>query len=145
MRKENRILTIIDSEGQVIKVPQNAESKEHLRQCNENERRLLQRGVKCLSSIFDGERIVSRFFNGQMANLVFGKAICQGDRQSAFAMLEKLMLSLKKSSDYTNVSECNPGSEGASWLGNRVRCASSWLYRHDILQFILVEGEAGFL
>lgn len=108
VRKENRILTIINSEGQVIKVPQNAESKEHLRQCNENERRLLRRGVKCLSSIFDGERIVSRFFNGQMANLVFGKAICQGDRQSAFAMLEKLMLSLKKSSDYTNVSECNP-------------------------------------
>lgn len=108
VRKENRILTIIDSEGQVIKIPQNAQSKEHLRKCSENEQRISQRGVKCLDSFFDGEKIVSKFYHGQMANAVFSKAICQGDRQGAFAMLDKLKLSLEKSSDYTNMSQCNP-------------------------------------
>ena len=108
VRKENRILTMIDSEGQVIKIPQNAQSKEHLHKCSENERRISQRGVKCLDSFFDGEKIVSKFYHGQMANAVFSKAICQGDRQSAFTMLDKLKLSLEKSSDYTNMPQCNP-------------------------------------
>lgn len=72
-----------------------------------------------------------------MANLVFGKAICQGDRQSAFAMLEKLMLSLKKSSDYTNVSECNPAlKELPGWETESDVLAHGYIDM-TILQFIL--------
>lgn len=108
VRKENRILTIIDSEGQVIKIPQNAQSKEHLRKCNDNEQTISRRGVKCLNAVFDGEKTISKYYNGQMANTVFSNAICQGDLQSAFAMIEKLKVSLQKSSDYTNMAQCNP-------------------------------------
>ena len=108
VRKENRILTIIDNDGRVSKIPQNNDAKEHLRRCHENEQRISRRGVKCLNATFDGEKIVSDFCHCQMANTVFNKAICEGDRAGAFGILEKLKKALEKSSNYTGISQCNP-------------------------------------
>ena len=102
VRAEQRIITYIDNSGQVWKRAQSREAQRHIERAYEHEQYLRARGVNCIPSELEGDRLKMPFCGEKLADREFCLALEKGDTEKAHAMIDALRSALEKSSDLTD-------------------------------------------
>jgi len=104
---QNRIMTVIDNQGRVYKIPQTKEAAQHIKDTYLNEQALLARNVSCVKSEYDGHTLKSEFCPCRMANEVFSDALEKGDVQTIRNMIDIMEAALRASSELCDRESCN--------------------------------------
>ena len=98
-KKEFKIVTTIDSDGTVTKIPANKYSEEHLNNTLKNEIELSKNGVEILESKLINGKLVLDFFKGTRADIVFEDYLFENDLKNVFKLIDLLKINLLKSSE----------------------------------------------
>lgn len=100
-----RIVSYMDNTGWAFKKACSKEAVEHVRQTHENSLALAARGVKVLSEEYESGIIKSPVCKASSAGTVFTDALNCGDLDLCKEMLDKLVASVKKSSELSSREE----------------------------------------
>ena len=102
--KEYRVSTVMYSDGSVYKVPMHRNASQHLRDILRNTRDLEERGIQVLPLSLEGDKLVSKKFEGPSAQDIFKKALEGNDRETLHRQLDCLRDNLIKSSELIDYS-----------------------------------------
>ncbi|NLM76222.1 MAG: class I SAM-dependent methyltransferase, partial [Clostridiaceae bacterium] len=104
-KKEYRILTIIDNQGNVIKRPVHKNAEQHLQNIYENEKYLINRGIPVLKSTLENNTMISKYIDTKKADQIFESLLEQNDRKGIILLIEQLRSNLLKSSEFSEKTE----------------------------------------
>ena len=95
-KKEYRILTVIENQGNVIKKPAHKNSVQHLHNIYNNEIYLKDRGIPVLESNLVNDTIISKLIDAKKADQIFESLLEQNDRKGIILLIEQLRSNLLK-------------------------------------------------
>ncbi|MBQ8212839.1 MAG: glycosyltransferase, partial [Clostridia bacterium] len=123
----HRIMTAIDNRGEVFKIPQTKEAKQHIAQTFRNEQILIGRGVRCIPSEYDGNRLKSAFCHAPAANEVYCRALEQGDFETVRTMIDAMEKALRASSELCDGGDCHEACKALGSLQNEAVLAHGYM------------------
>ncbi|WP_312647414.1 glycosyltransferase [Aminipila sp.] len=98
-KKDYKIVTTIDTEGTVRKIPTTKEAEKHIQQILDNTTNLKKRGINVLEYNLNDNILCTPFYNGKKADKVFEESIKTNDFKTICLLVDSLRKSIFKSSD----------------------------------------------
>lgn len=102
-QKEYRVSTIIDSSGEVKKIAMHPEAQQHIENEYENEKFLLSRGIRMITTRMDGNVLCSQIYHGIGAQDYFAALLEQNDRAGLVKFLDAFQEEILRSSELSFV------------------------------------------
>jgi SAM-dependent methyltransferase len=103
IKKEYRITTTIDSDGNVVKLPFNSFANSHLHDIYNNNEYLKNRGIDVVDTQLENNTLKLKMFNGLRGDKAFKNYLVNNDLKQLYALIDLLRENLLKSSSVSEI------------------------------------------